>query len=869
MTNKVYRLGRRVPCLPSQSGCLSSVVSLTKEDEQPLETNPGYPALKELWHGPLACAFIFVLFFASNILCAQPASPGEEQKLIAVLGSSASLKEKDAACARLKRIGTVSSIPALASLLTDKDLSHSARYALEPMSAPEAGKAMIDALGKTTGGIRIGIITSLAARGEKRAVPQLVQLLKANDSATACAAASALGQINSPDALKALEQTLAASDPALHKAAVDACLRSANRALGVGSDSQALSLYTRLYHHEKDEATRVAAYSGMIRSSGKRGIGMMVDAIRGQDSAGKLAALRLVPELTAADANKKLAALLPKIDPVTQAALLQGLGFREATEAAPEIVRLLRSKDASVRIAAANALGNAGGATEVGALAAFAAKTKGEEQAVAREALQNLRHGRVGEELLKRLETSPPQVQPELARALGARRDRAAVPKLLQLAQHGDNSARKGALLALPYLIGTNDLPGLVRLVVAAPSSEMRAAATECLNSSCLTLKASHQPLDSTSIIKGMDHASPEAQVALLSICGGFDDRAIASKLRDLVGSTDPKIRTAAIGAICDSTDAELLPDAVKLASTEQDPALRTRALQACVRITTQEETIKLSHPEKVEIYQTLFASKPNATQKKMLLAGLGEIPDAKAFDLVAPLVNDDEIRAEAQLAAVKIASGMSGPAVANATPVIKQIAESPANESIREGAKAVLSQFDSAADFLTAWQVSGPFRRKGSDYTALFDIPFGPENFKAPNVKWKRLPVSASPQNPRVMDLLKALGGGEQCVAYARTSIWSPQEQPARLELGSDDGLKVWLNGQVIHAQNTARPLTFASDKVDVTLKKGWNNLQVKVTQNNQGWEFCARLTKPDGGHLEGLKVEATPATQAASKEK
>jgi len=101
----------------------------------------------------------------------------EEAQLIAVLQSAASPREKEAACAQLKRIGTEKSVPALAALLTDENLSHFARYALEPMQAPEAGAALIAALQKTSGSNEVGIINSLAARHEKAAIASLGLLL--------------------------------------------------------------------------------------------------------------------------------------------------------------------------------------------------------------------------------------------------------------------------------------------------------------------------------------------------------------------------------------------------------------------------------------------------------------------------------------------------------------------------------------------------------------------------------------------------------------------------------------------------------------------------------------------------------------------
>src|SRR6266581_2816129 len=87
-------------------------------------------------------------------LLASAAEQNDEQTFIQVLQSSASPKEKDAACARLKRIGTKQSIPALSALLIDEQLSHSARYALESMPFPKAGTALLQALENTSGLVR-------------------------------------------------------------------------------------------------------------------------------------------------------------------------------------------------------------------------------------------------------------------------------------------------------------------------------------------------------------------------------------------------------------------------------------------------------------------------------------------------------------------------------------------------------------------------------------------------------------------------------------------------------------------------------------------------------------------------------------------
>jgi hypothetical protein len=75
---------------------------------------------------------------------------------------------------------------------------------------------------------------------------------------------------------------------------------------------------------------------------------------------------------------------------------------------------------------------------------------------------------------------------------------------------------------------------------------------------------------------------------------------------------------------------------------------------------------------------------------------------------------------------------------------------------------------------------------------------------------------------------------------------------------VGSDDGIKVWLNGSVVHANDTTRGLSCGSDKVTISLKKGWNPLMLKITQGSGGFGFCCAITAPDGSSIKGLKFEA-----------
>jgi len=282
------------------------------------------------------------------------------------------------------------------------------------------------------------------------------------------------------------------------------------------------------------------------------------------------------------------------------------------------------------------------------------------------------------------------------------------------------------------------------------------------------------------------------------------------------------------------------------------------------VRLTTQEENTRISRGQRVVALKTLLTAANRPEDKRLILAGLAEMPDSDALRTVEPLLDDETLHNEAARAAVKIAIALPGGYAKESMAALQKGLGSVTDEPTKQAIEAALKQLQDSIDYISDWMVAGPFQQNGKDYVALFDIVFPPETETAKGVDWKPLPAGADPKRPFVMDLFKTFGG-QQCVAYARTWIESDKEQPMRLELGSDDGVKVWLNDKQVYALNTARALTPGSDKVDLKLNAGWNMLLLKITQNNLGWEFCARLVNPDGTHCDNLKIEAAPKTTSA----
>ncbi len=82
------------------------------------------------------------------------------------------------------------------------------------------------------------------------------------------------------------------------------------------------------------------------------------------------------------------------------------------------------------------------------------------------------------------------------------------------------------------------------------------------------------------------------------------------------------------------------------------------------------------------------------------------------------------------------------------------------------------------------------------------------------------------------------------ESVAYAHVYVYSPTTRAAKLLLGSDDGIRVWLNSSLIYTNDRYGDWVEDAYEVDVTLQEGWNQLLCKVSQGGGGFYFSARFT-------------------------
>jgi HEAT repeat protein len=188
-----------------------------------------------------------------------------EKNLLEVLvGADATYAGKQFVCRELSIIGTEQSVPALGAMLADEKMSDMARYALERIPGAAVDEALRNALGKTSGKTKVGIINSLGQRRDGKAVSVLGGLVGDSDQMVAGAALGSLGQIADAQATKVLADAKDKVTGKLQLVALDAYLKCADKLVAEGEKDQALAIYKELYKENQPKPIRTAALRGIV-----------------------------------------------------------------------------------------------------------------------------------------------------------------------------------------------------------------------------------------------------------------------------------------------------------------------------------------------------------------------------------------------------------------------------------------------------------------------------------------------------------------------------------------------------------------------------------------------------------------------------
>jgi len=206
--------------------------------------------------------------------------------------------------------------------------------------------------------------------------------------------------------------------------------------------------------------------------------------------------------------------------------------------------------------------------------------------------------------------------------------------------------------------------------------------------------------------------------------------------------------------------------------------------------------------------------------------------------------------------------------------------------ELVREQAKLfgwefLPRAFVEVGRFVTQWNVVGPFDLGYRDRTAAeradakrftsmprkgWDEPLPPEEKVdlagiytgkgGRTVHWQLVRAGAD----GVVDLDALYAREDYAVACAVCYVFAPAAGRYQMTIGSDDSVLVRINGEEAWRFDGQRAATPDSDAFEADLRRGWNEVLLKVADRRGGWGFCLRVVDPGGT----LRFSAAPPAAA-----
>ena len=120
------------------------------------------------------------------------------------------------------------------------------------------------------------------------------------------------------------------------------------------------------------------------------------------------------------------------------------------------------------------------------------------------------------------------------------------------------------------------------------------------------------------------------------------------------------------------------------------------------------------------------------------------------------------------------------------------------------------------------------------------------------PKITWQT--AFSSPEG--VLDYIDILHVDKDTpgVAYSFCQLVSRTKRQALLKIRSNDGVRIWLNNQLVHDHHVGRTIESQEDRVPITLKSGENRLLIKVDQGGGDWGLAVKVVDTEGKAFDDL---------------
>jgi len=542
--------------------------------------------------------------------------------------------ERDAARQTLLATATPAAIPAFATQLGKPDTFDNACFLLESLKSAEADAALADALGRTSGRERAGLIDALMRRHYVKALTSIAAMA-GEPEPVGTAALRFVAAVAAPDSKEF------AALPAPTPLNADALLAAADACARTDADA-AKQRYAALYRAALPDHIRLAAFCGLLQADPAHGTELLVEGLTKSSTVWRGTAARLAANLPDKVLKKTGATLMKALPTEGRLALIDALVSAKNRAGAGLLRAALDSRDdAPTRLAAAAGIGDLGDADDADALIALLGDADGALADASRMSLIKLVDPKTDKRLVRALgKDGSAQAAVRLLSVVTFRKSPKAESKLTAYLGHADAGVRASAFTALTELAQAGQLPAVFAAVCQASDAKERRAAEKAL--SALTRK---YPEAATSAITPLLAKTTPGNRAILLQALGL--AGLPEGLPPILASLQDTDRAVADDALRVLAAWKTLPAAAPLlaqAKANASPSLRILALRGFIRLIPQEKDLAA----RAAMCQDASALTTRDEEKMLLATAYATVPTPETVAALKGWLGSEALKGEA-----------------------------------------------------------------------------------------------------------------------------------------------------------------------------------------------------------------------------
>jgi len=400
----------------------------------------------------------------------------------------------------------------------------------------------------------------------------------------------------------------------------------------------------------------VVLFPGRISAaddSGDKVVSMVVELLGDKDKDLRALGLQQVrEEAKGTAATRQFAALLPKLAPDAQAALLRALADRGDRAARLAVLEMVKSPDVQVRAAAIAAIGPLGETADVALLVRLLTGPAGPEKTAAGDSLARISGSDANAAIAAAMTEAKPATRAELLGILAARRATATVPSMLTAAVDSDPAVRMAAMVALSQLATPDHAAEMLQGVLKADKGAEREAAERAVMMVCQRIEDPDK--QAAPVLAALARFSDADRLALLSTLGHVGGPDALKVVETAIADKDPQAHDAGLRALSNWPDASVAPRLLALTETITDPDQRALLLRALIRVAALKD--KRSDAARLKLLKTAMTLCSSDDERLYIVKRSRAIRTVESLRFVLPYLQQPVFAQEACATVLELA---------------------------------------------------------------------------------------------------------------------------------------------------------------------------------------------------------------------